>query len=184
MKRTLFERVEDLSFITRYALVILITLLITAVWYEVFYRPVQKRLVRSRDEIATLRKRARMVNNMNQQTGNVGKYEIVVNKKVLAELKRPFEIDDAIDYMLHQALQIGIHIDNCISQGERKKEWYTVSPVLFNMQGTFDALQEFFEVISNSNFLVRCGPVSLVRDDDNRVSLRCIMNYYHLESDE
>lgn len=130
-----------------------------------------------RSEIATLRKQARMIPKSTTQIPSVSDVKAGVREVDIKALKKSFEIDDVIGYLLQQAAQLGLHVENCVSQGEKRKKWYTVSPILFNARGTYDAIQAFFDAIETSDLLMRCGPLSLARDE-NLIHVRCVVNCY------
>ena len=148
-------------------------------WIKFIYSEEQKKILNYQTEIATLRKRARMIS---KKVGDEKKEKkmavaLAIDNQDLS-IYASYDVNQAIDFFLAKATKIGLRTVNCITQGEKKNNLYCVRPVLLKFLGSFDLISSFFEQINSSAYLVKSGPLFMNKGENDQISIDCVLNFY------
>ena len=162
-----------------YALTIFMFGSIVFVWVRFIYSEEQKKNSWYQEEIATLRKHARMISKL---AGDEKRKKVMMDSTVSDQdhqlISPSHDLNQAIDFFLEKAAVARLQVRNCVTQGEKNKEFYRVYPILLKFLGTFDALCSFFKLVTASTYLVRCGPLFVEKENNNQIAAHCILNFY------
>ena len=180
MKQKLYDFFVQKNSFFCYVLTICIASLLIFLWKTFIYSAEQKNILQHQAEIATLRKHARMISKL---TGDEAKEEVMNEATIHPSIATSYDINQAIDFFLKKTTDVGLRIKNCVSQGEKKKDLYSVRPMLFKVSGTFEAISSFFEHVSSSKYLVRCGPLHMEKNAHHQINMQCILNFYQFNQD-